>query len=131
MPVVEDDDLGASPCPKAYRCSLSARNPYLVCAVHPDGVDSDRCLDFRPNPNAQMEEQWTSEGSSWYGDELIPDRPRCGQALSRYSQLEQNQILDNHPFFSGVCPQCRHEFNRDSRIVHYDCHSCGWVDDSV
>lgn len=41
--------------PDGDRCSLYAHNPHLVCAVHPDGVDSDkpdgmaslRCLDFR------------------------------------------------------------------------------------
>ena len=27
------------PC---HRCSLYAHNPYLVCAVHPDGIDGDR-----------------------------------------------------------------------------------------
>ena len=111
--------------PDCDRCSLYAHNPYIVCAVHPEGVETDKCLDFRPDPNAQIEEQWSPKGYSWYGDELISDRP------SRYSQSEQNQILDNHPFFTGICPQCRHKFNQDSRIVHYDCPDCGWVDDSV
>ena len=118
--------------PDCDRCSLYAHNPYLVCAVHPNGIDGDceasrrhRCIDFRPDPNAKIEEQWSPQGYSWYGDELISDRP------SRHSQAEQIEILDNHPFFTGVCPQCRHEFNRDNQIIHYDCPDCGWIDDSV
>lgn len=114
-----------SKIPDCDRCILYAHDPHLVCAVHPSGVETDKCLDFRPDPNAKVEEQWSPEGYSWYGDELIANRS------SRYSQLEQIQILDNHPFFTGVCPQCRHEFNQGSQIVHFDCPNCGWIDDSV
>ena len=111
--------------PDCDRCSLYARNPHLVCAVHPNGVDSDRCLDFRLDSDVKAKEQWNPEGYSWYGDELVCDRP------SRYSQSEQIQILDNHPFFTGVCPQCRHEFNEESSPVHFDCPECDFIDDSV
>ena len=87
-------------------------------------ANGDRCIDFRPNLNIEIEEQWSPNAYSRYGDELIPNRPRCGQALSRYSQAEPTGILNNHPFFTGVCPQCKYEFNRDDRIVHYDCPNC-------
>ena len=108
------------------RCSLYAHNPHLVCAVHPSGVEGDRCLDFRLDPNFKAEEQWAPEGYSWYDGELIPNRP------SRYTAEEQLEILDNHPFFTGVCPQCGHEFDKSNPpLVHFDCPSCGWVDDSV
>ena len=111
--------------PECDRCTLYAHNPHLVCAVHPDGVKTDKCSDFRPRPNAEIQKQWSPQEYSWYGDELISNR------ASRYSQSEQTEILDNHPFFTGVCPQCRHEFNRSDRLIHFDCPSCGWVDDSV
>ncbi len=107
------------------RCLLYAHNPHLVCAVHPKGVNSDNCIDFRPDPNIKEEEQWSPEGYSWYGDELIPNRP------SRYTSEEQLEILDNHPFFSGVCPNCGYRFSQDKQIVHYDCPVCDWIDDSV
>jgi uncharacterized protein YlaI len=125
----------------AHRCYLYAHNPHLVCAVHPDGVNGDRCLDFRLDPNAEIEDRWSPEGAArsasdasrvlvrqhlrWYGDELIANR------TSRYSQLEQMKILNNHPFFTGVCPQCRHRFDRDNLTVHFDCPQCGLIDDSV
>ena len=38
------------------RCSLYTHNPHLVCAVRPDGVETDRCLDFKLDPNANIEE---------------------------------------------------------------------------
>ena len=38
----------------------------------------------------------------WYNGELIPYKP------SRYTPEEQLEILDNHPFFTGVCPKCGH-----------------------
>lgn len=86
--------------PECDRCFLYARNPHLVCGVHPIGVETDTCIDFRQDPNFQEEEQWCPEGYSWYGDELIPNKP------SRYTKDEQLEILNNHPFFTGICPQC-------------------------
>ncbi|MEW5861920.1 MAG: hypothetical protein AB1861_31835 [Cyanobacteriota bacterium] len=29
------------------RCQINPRNPFIICAMHPTGSDSDRCLDFR------------------------------------------------------------------------------------
>ena len=108
------------------RCVLYAHNPYIICAVHPMGVDTDECIDFRPDPNAEIEEQWSPEGYVWYGDELIPLRP------SRYTPEEQLEILDNHPFFTGVCPECGFRFDKNNPPeVHYDCPVCGFIDDSV
>jgi len=57
--------------PECDRCLLYARNPHLVCAVHPTGSDTDTCPDFRENPNAEPEELWEPEGASYYGGELI------------------------------------------------------------
>ncbi len=113
--------------PDCDRCLFYSHSEYLVCQVHPCGVHGDRCLDFRPAPNAEEEEeQWAPEGYTWYGGELIPNKP------SRYTKQEQLGILDNHPFFTGVCPACGYKFDRDNPpLVHYDCPACGWMDDSV
>jgi predicted RNA-binding Zn-ribbon protein involved in translation (DUF1610 family) len=74
----------------------------------------------------EPEEQCSPEGYSWYSDHLITNRP------SRYTQEQQLAILDSHPFFTGVCPSCGHEFERQNQPkVHWDCPECGWVDDSV
>ena len=114
-----------SKIPLCERCLLNARNPHLVCTLYPNGVDTDSCIDFRPDPNIQEEEQWSPSGYSWYGGELIPNQP------SRYTRDEQLEILDNHPFFTGICPQCGYRFSKSKQIVHYDCPICDFVDDSV
>ena len=64
--------------PKIHECSrclLYARNRYLVCAVHPTGSDTDTGPDFQENPNAEPDELWEPEGASYYGGELILQRP--------------------------------------------------------
>ncbi len=61
--------------PKCVSCLLLARNPHLVCAVYPPGLTSDTCPDFQENPNAEPEELWEPEGASYYGGELILQRP--------------------------------------------------------
>ena len=63
-----------SKIPQCDRCLLYSHSAYLVCGVHPSGIEGDRCLDFRPKPNAEEEELWGPEGYSWYGGELIPNR---------------------------------------------------------
>ena len=108
------------------RCTLYAHNPHLICSVHPSGVETVNCIDFRPDPKIEPEEQWSPEGYSWYGNELIPNKP------SRYTTEQQIKMLDTHPFFTGVCPNCKHQFDQTNhQIVHFDCPSCGWLDDSV
>jgi len=57
------------------RCLLFARNPHLVCAVHPTGSYTDTYPDFQENPNAPLEELWEPEGASYYNGELILQRP--------------------------------------------------------
>jgi hypothetical protein len=76
--------------PDCDRCLLYAHNPYLICAVHPSGVESDRCFDFQLDPNAKQEEQWAPFGYSFCDGEL--------------TYLEQLYIPDNHPCLTGVCP---------------------------
>lgn len=108
------------------RCLLSAHSPYLVCAVHPYGVNTDICHDFRPDPKATEPESWAPEGYSWYGEHLVANRP------SRYTPEQQLEILETHPLFTGVCPECGYKFDESNPpLVHWDCPQCGWVDDSV
>ena len=57
--------------PECDRCLLYARNPHLVCAVHPAGPNTDTCPDFRENPNTEPDELWEPEGASYYNGELI------------------------------------------------------------
>ena len=115
-----------SKIPQCDRCLFYAKTPYLLCPVNPNGIEGDRCLDFRPKPTAEEEQLWEPEGYSWYGGELIPNR------RSPLTQEEQLKILDTHPLFTGVCPECGYKFDLSkSPPVHWDCPQCGWMDDSV
>jgi hypothetical protein len=112
--------------PDCDRCLLYAKSPHLVCAIHPSGVQTENCPDFRANPNIQSEELWTPEGYYWYGEELIPYK------RSRLTQEDRLQIAKTHPFFTGICSKCGYNFDLNNPpLVHWDCPQCGWIDDSV
>ena len=57
--------------PDCDYCILYAHDPHLICAVHPQGVDTNKCLDFKPDSNAQIEEQWSRGGYSYYDGHLV------------------------------------------------------------
>ena len=138
-------------------CLFCAHDSHLVCAVHPEGQNSNFCPDFQATPNLEPrkfidflgllqqvesdrnctepfsnpfalnsdEEYWESEGATYYNGELIL-QPK------QKTREEQLWLLDNHPLFTGVCPQCKYHFPQTNfHVVHFDCPSCGWVDDSV
>ncbi len=112
--------------PECDRCILYARDPHLVCAVHPAGPNTDTCPDFREDPNTASEELWEPEGASYYNGELIL-QPRQRRTLE-----QQLELLNTHPLFTGRCPQCEFPFPKyEIPPVHWDCAECGWVDDSV
>ena len=116
-------------------CKYYAHSPYLVCAEHPDGVEGDRCADFRlairerPIPDAPLAsygEEWQPEGASYYSGELILD------PVQRLSLEQRLELLDVHPLFTGRCPNCERPIpHAVSGQIHWDCGRCGWVDDSV
>ncbi len=112
--------------PQCDRCLLNAHSPHMVCTIHRFGVDGDRCLDFRKDFNAKPEELWEPEGATYYNGELIL-QPKRNLTLE-----EQMHILDTHPLFTGVCPECGYRFPKENpRSVNWDCPVCGKVDDSV
>ena len=109
-------------------CQFYSHDPHLVCAVHPYGVHSNDCIDYRRREDLieEDEEQWCPTGYYWYDGELIPIEPQ------RLTNDERLQILDTHPLFTGVCPECGYQFPKENPPkVHWDCPACGWVDDSV
>ncbi len=48
--------------------------------------------------------------------------------LAQLSPAEQLQVMMTHPFFTGQCPQCRHDFRGLSfSPASWDCSHCGWM----
>jgi len=124
--------------PDCDRCQFYAHSCDLICAVHPFGIDSDSdaCLDFRPDPNAQVEELWEPEGTRFVDGELVIARELfyydCYSVNDYLTPQEKLELLDTHPMFTGRCPQCEMPYPQyDSLPVHWDCNQCGWVDDTV
>ncbi|BAY66952.1 hypothetical protein NIES22_70960 (plasmid) [Calothrix brevissima NIES-22] len=132
------------------RCLFCAHDPYIVCAVHPGGPDNNTCLDFRPDPELESkqfvdflgigesddQQQWEPQGARYIDDELVIERvtyngEEIRQPPQRWTREQQLWLLDWHPMFTGRCPACGAEFDRDyTARVHWDCE-CGWMDDSV
>ena len=96
----------------------SSNNPHLVCAVHPQGVSGDNCLDYRLKSDYIFEEQWCPEGYTYYNGELIklPEK--------KLTQTQQFWVLENHPLFTGFCRECGYEFPKNPQ--NWDCPECGW-----
>ncbi len=103
--------------PECSKCFLYAHDPHLVCAVHPEGVNDDSCLDFREDPNADPLELWEPEGARYIDGELHIKRTYYnGEEITQPPQLwikeEKLELLDSHPMFTGFCPQCGHKFRQ-------------------
>jgi hypothetical protein len=59
-----------------------------------------------------------------------PHRYSVAEFLAQATNLEELKVLHNHPFFTGVCPDCRHQFPKKSQPpTYWDCPKCGWKDD--
>jgi predicted RNA-binding Zn-ribbon protein involved in translation (DUF1610 family) len=123
--------------PECSRCRFYFGNPYLFCAVMPDGLEGDFCPHFAPDPDApQLDELWEPLGARYIGDELVVERvtyngEEIAQPTRQLTREEQLQLLDTHPLFTGKCPECGYTFDRDYTCrIHYDCPECGWMDDS-
>jgi hypothetical protein len=92
---------------------------FLVCAMHPSGPEQDPCPDF-----TEVTEQFEPLGGAYYNGELVL------QPAHYLTTAERLEILDTHPFFTGVCPECGKVIGGEG-LVHYDCDRCGWKDDLI
>lgn len=110
--------------PDCNRCQFYSHQFYLICAVHPDGVEGSTCLDFRAestSSTSEEEELWAPDGYSYYNGELVPN-PRP------LTTAEREEILSHHPLFTDVCPSCGHRYERYPLPATWDCPNCGWLD---
>ena len=104
------------------RCTNNAHSPYLICAIHPDGVDGEVCPDFADDG----QELWCPDGYRFVNDQLVRLSVTYEtNHVPRLTRAQQYQILMTHPMFTGLCPQCRHEYS-DSDRSSWNCPMCGW-----
>jgi hypothetical protein len=110
---------------ECQNCLNNTHNSLLPCAIHPYGPTGD-CPDFEPEPHREAGEFWEPRGASYYGDELIIT------PVTRWTQAQRLELLMWHPIFTGLCPDCRHQFFKELLPqVHWDCPACTWRDDSL
>ena len=118
-----------APMPKIHECDhclLYGRKPYLICAVHPTGFNTNTYIDFRENPDAEPEELWEPQGVSYYNGELILQRPA---ALDTRTTV---RAAGQAPTVYRPVPPCEMTYPQyETPPVHWDCSACGWSDDSV
>jgi hypothetical protein len=123
--------------PECSRCQLNAKSSYIICAVHPEGVNGNSCIDFREDPNAETDVLWEPVSANYIDGELVIERSyyngeEISQPQQRLTREEQWEILNTHPLFTGHCPDCGYQFPAHiPELVHFDCPQCGWIDDSV
>jgi hypothetical protein len=106
-------------CTRCQRFSGYLSSEFLVCAVHPSGPEQSPCPDF-----SEVAGQWEPLGGAYCNGELVL------QPEHSLTTEERWEILNMHPFFTGVCPECKEPITELDRL-HCDCQSCGWEDDSV
>jgi hypothetical protein len=106
-------------CHHCQRFSGYLGAEFLVCAVHPLGPAEVPCPDF-----AEVAGQWEPLGAAYYDGELVL------QPEHFLTTEERWDILNTHPLFTGVCPECKEPIT-GLNPVHYECQSCGWKDESV
>jgi hypothetical protein len=64
---------------------------------------------------------WVPVGSGFYEVEE-------GQIPNKLGLMEQLERIENHPIFTGHCPQCGFQLGFAVRYL-WDCERCGWQDD--
>ena len=60
--------------------------------------------------------------------DLKPNRYSVAEFLAQSTDLKELALLRDHPFVTGHCPQCRHQFNVSTPPTYWDCPACGWQD---
>ncbi len=103
--------------------------------VKRDFIDRSLILQYKRSPNFDnngnlqpVSEEAHPDGYilNYYDGELVVTKP------SLYTQEELLELINYHPIFTGICPQCKHEFDKNNPpLIHWDCPNCGWIDDSV
>ena len=145
-------------------CIYNARHYAIVCALHPSGVNSKKCPDFKQDPELEgknlkdflgvgepleingsinnpyypeSDMNWSPPGTDYVNGELVMKESYYNgelikQPQQRFSKEEMLYLIDTHPLFTNICPNCNYEFEKqDSPRAHYNCPECGWDDSDI
>ena len=106
--------------PHCDRCLNNAHSNYLVCAMHPEGVDGNSCPDFADDG----QELWCPDGYTFDAQQQLVKLPVRYETnhVPKLTRAQQLQILMTHPMFTRLCPQCRYEYPSDR--IDWNCPIC-------
>jgi len=106
-----------SKLPECDRCQFNAHSEYLVCAIHPSGIQGDRCPDFLLDP--EFTEMWSPIGFMFIDRQLFRKPIVYNQNFEpELTRSQQVQILETHPLFTGVCPECGTSYPQNMERTH-------------
>lgn len=106
MPKISDCD----------RCRYFANSPHIVCGVNPCGPRGDTCEDFSAVSDPPKRQ---SLGGGYYAGDWIP------QPFPMLTAAEQLSLLDEHPQFTGRCPDCERPISEAAQD-RWRCEHCEW-----
>jgi hypothetical protein len=99
------------------------------------GIKSESCIDFRLSSGFEAnDEDWCPDGYMFVLGQLVkrsPLRYENNEYVPRLTRMQQWEILESHPLFTGICPACGNSYSPNIELIHWDCESCGWKDDSI
>ena len=89
----------------------------MVCGIHPYGPTKGTCEDFRAIANLPTRQPL---GGGYQAGDWIP------QPSPAPTTAEQLLLLDEHPYFTGRCPNC--EMPIAEAVEQWTCDRCDWED---
>ena len=107
--------------PDCDRCQYFANSPHIVCGIHPYGPTEEICEDFvavEEDPEAEVRQPL---GGGYYAGDWIP------QPFPALTTAEQLSFLDEHPQFTGRCPNCEMPI-AEAVEEQWMCDHCEWKD---
>ena len=144
-------------------CIYNTRHYAIVCALHPSGVSSAKCPDFKQDPELEGKNfrdfldvgepieingsinnpyylepdmHWSPPGTHYVNGELVFKKSYYNgelikQPRKRLSKEERLYLINTHPVFTNICPNCNYEFKNQDSPKTYNCPECGWNDNDM
>jgi ribosomal protein L37AE/L43A len=98
-------------------------------AIASRGPDQSATPNYSAAPNYPEVQQKSSSSAVPSESNNKARRYSVSEFLSQATNLEELKLLQDHPFFTGSCPSCRHQFNEAiAPPVYWDCPKCSWTD---
>jgi len=89
----------------------------MVCGIHPCGPTEEICKDFSATPKQKCAKPI---GGGYYVGDWTP------QPFPTMTTAEQLSLIDEHPQFTGRCPNCEMPI-AEAVEEQWTCDHCGWT----